>query len=99
MRVQGWRSLGSLDAAEPTASRARVAHEHDGRCRGRLVAPAPTVGNIRASRLFADGVQIQSAQVVLDLLVIRAVRDRGLQPRWKAGDFFFLALGADEGCL
>lgn len=80
VRVQGRWRLGRLDGAEAAAPRARVAHQHDGGRRGGFLGPAPAVGDVGASRFFADGVQVEAAQVVLDLLVVLPDGDGRLQP-------------------
>lgn len=68
VRVQRGRAAARLDAAEAAGTRARVAHEHDGRRRRALAArAAPALAHVGAPRLLAHRVQLQSAQVGLDL--------------------------------
>lgn len=95
--IEWRRSPRCLDAAEAAAARAGVAHQHDSRGGGGFVAAAPAVADIRAAGFFADRVQIQAAQVVLDLFVVLAVRDGGFEPFGEAGYGFLFAFGAHEG--
>ncbi len=96
VRVErGW-GLGRLDGAEAAAARAGVAHQHDGGGGGGFVRAAPAVGDVGAARFLADGVQVEAAQVVLDLLVVVADRDGRLEPGGEAGDLFLPAFGTDH---
>ena len=68
VRIQRWRCPTGLDAAKSAAPRAGIAHEHD-RCSGAgllgAAATAPTVTDVRAAGFFADGVEVQAAEVGL----------------------------------
>lgn len=98
MGIQGWRRAARLDAAEAAAAGAGVAHEHNGGRGGALVGAAPALGDVGAAGLLADGVQLEAAQVGLDLLVVVVARGDGrLEPLGQAGDGALLARGADLG--
>lgn len=96
VRVQRRRRARGLDGAEAAAARAGVAHEHDGGGGGGFVAAAPAVGDVGAAGLFADGVEVEAAQVGFYLFVVGVVGDGGLEPGGEARDCFLFAGGADE---
>lgn len=99
VRVQRRGRAVRLDAAEAAAARARVAHQHDGRRRGVLVAAAPALRDVGAPRLLAHRVQPQPAQVLLDLLVVVVARGYGrLQPLWQPCDGAAVRRRSDFGC-
>ena len=98
--VERGRAAVSLDTAEAAAAGAGVAHEHDGGGGGRLVGAAPALADVGAAGLLADGVQVQAAQVGLDLpkvAVLAGRGDRGLEPLGQPGDGPLSALGSDLG--
>mmetsp|Transcript_1920 Transcript_1920/g.4836 ORF Transcript_1920/g.4836 Transcript_1920/m.4836 type:complete len:382 (+) Transcript_1920:282-1427(+) len=68
-----------LHVAEAASARARVAHDHDRRG-GRAFLPAPTLADVRAARLLADGRELLGAERVLEALVLLAARHRHAQP-------------------
>lgn len=89
-----------LDAAEPAAASAGIAHQHDGRRSGSLVGPAPALADIGTPGLLAHGVQVQTSEVGLDLgeVAIRSRRrDRRLEPLGQPRDGPPAALRADLG--
>ena len=92
VRVQRGRAARRLDAAEAAAACARVAHQHYG-CRGGVfaTAAAPALADVGAARLLTYSVQLEAAQVFFDLVVVRPLRDRGLEPTRQTDQF--LALG------
>jgi cytochrome c oxidase assembly protein subunit 15 len=61
--------------AEAAAARAGVAEQHDRR--GPL---RPALADVRAARLFADGVEIEPAEGALDVVVRRAAGGAHLEP-------------------
>ena len=78
--VERRRRLGRFDGAEAAAARACVAHEHDGGGRGVAVATAPALADVGAARLLAHCVQLQLAQLRLDLSVLVTAGDAAFQP-------------------
>ena len=100
MRIQRRGSPTGLDTAKAAATRARVAHEHDGGGGRGLVGAAPALANVGTTRLLADGVQVEPPQVGFDLGEV-GVRSRGgdgcFQPFGKPRDGALAAFGADLG--
>jgi hypothetical protein len=92
--VEGWRGTRRLDGAEAAAARARVAAQHDGGCCGGFVAAAPAVADVWAFCLFADGVQVQAAEVLFDLLVVCIRGDWCLEPFRQSCDGLLAAFWA-----
>src|SRR4029077_9669343 len=64
-----------LHRAEAACPGARVAEDHDRR--GALV---PALPDVRAAGLLADGVEVQTAQQALQVVVVLARRDAGADP-------------------
>lgn len=96
VRVESRGGARRFHGAEAAAARAGVAHEHDGGGGGRFVAAAPAVRDVGAAGFFADGVEVEAAEVGSDFLVVGVVGDGRLEPGGKAGDGFLFAGGADE---
>src|SRR5262249_11793048 len=65
----------AFDVAEPAAAGADLAHQHHGGGAG-----APALAHVRATRLFADGGEVQLAQRPADVLVPAAAGHADLQP-------------------
>ncbi|KFY37782.1 hypothetical protein V494_04630, partial [Pseudogymnoascus sp. VKM F-4513 (FW-928)] len=85
-----------LDRTESAAPRTRIAHEHNRRRRARLVRSAPALPDVGTPRLFAHGVQPQTAQVGFDGFETGGGvggGDGGLEPAGETGDFFFADFG------
>lgn len=99
MGIQRRRLSRGLDAAEPTPTSTSVAHQHNRRRSLRLVTPAPAIRDIGTPGLLADSMEVQTAQVLLQALVIARIGDRGLQPRREAGNFLLPARGSGHGCF
>ncbi len=70
--------LALVDRAEIAAAGADVAHEHE---RRRAVFPA--LAHVRAFGLFANGVQLEFAEDVLQVAVTLPSRDALPNPRWQ----------------
>src|SRR5690606_39032738 len=66
-----------LDGAEATAARALVAEHHE---RHRRVRAAPALADVRATRLLADGVEVEPARQVEEPCVSFAARSADLEP-------------------
>src|SRR5207244_10276200 len=74
-RVDGLR-LAGLDVAEAAAARAGVAEDHE-----RRGAAVPTLADVRAGGLLADGVELVALDHALQLEVARSARRADLEPR------------------
>src|ERR687894_630811 len=67
--------LAGQNGAEPARAGADVAEDHEGRR-----AVVPTLPDVRAAGLLADGVEVQAAHGLLDVPVHLAIRDPRLEP-------------------
>ena len=96
-----------LRSAELAAPCARVAHQHDRRCRNTVLS-SPALANIRTFRLLAHCGQLQLAHLPLippllhyrfqQVLIVLARRQFRLQPRRESATHLLLArIGRGDG--
>src|SRR5438445_47460 len=78
--VDGAARISRRDGAEAAAARARVAEEHD-----RRGAFGPALADVRTARLFADRVEVERAQRLLEMRVRLAAGRAHLEPRRLGG--------------
>src|SRR5690349_11809942 len=71
-----WLGLALPDRAVAASARARIAEQQEGRG-----TEAPALADIRAMRLLADGMQVEAAHEMAQILVVRARGRTGLDPR------------------
>ena len=82
-RVRRVLGLAGVDVAVAAGARARVAEDLEGRG-----AAPPALGDVRAARLLADGVQREPVQQLLDVEVASVgARRANLHPLGPAGPF------------
>lgn len=74
--------LGRLDRAEAAPSCACIPHEHNGSSSISFVT-SPALSNIGTSSFFADCMQVETSEIVFDLVVRGRGRDCGFQVFWK----------------
>lgn len=74
------RSPRSLDIAKPAAAGAGVAEDHDGGGGGAGLPAGPTLSEVGAPGLLADGVELELPELGLDGGVLGPSGDRLLHP-------------------